>query len=178
MERPAMLGQTWWLLAIGGAVAILFGIAALLWPGLTLMVFIALFGAYAVIYGVVELVAMFRAISAHTVWWTHLVIGVLSILAGIAAFAYPGMTTATLLYVIAFWAILVGLAEIVAAFVQTRFLLIVTGAIAIMFGLLLLSSPIQGALALVMVIGVFAIVRGVLQLVEAVRAPAATGLLR
>ena len=172
MAYPMVSPQPWWVLAVNGIAAILFGLAALLWPGLTLLILIVLFGAYAIVTGIVQLVAMFRAIGAGTTWWTHLVLGLLGIAAGLVVFAYPGVTTLLLLYVIAFWAITIGLVEIVAAFSSGEFLVLVAGVISIVFGFVLLSSPFQGALAFVMVIGIFAIVRGILLLVQAVRAPA------
>ncbi len=132
---------------------------------------IALFGAYAIISGILEFVAMVRAMNVGTTWWTHLLIGVFDLAAGLAAFAYPGVTVLVLLYIIAFWAIIVGVIEIVAAFASGLFLLVVGGVIAVLFGLLLLANPGAGALAYVMVIGVFAIVRGILLLVHAIRAP-------
>ncbi|TAK33455.1 MAG: HdeD family acid-resistance protein [Chloroflexota bacterium] len=173
MQYPAMESESWWVLAIGGVVNILFGLAALLWPGLTLVVFIWLFGIYAIVYGIVELVHMIRAIGAQSTWWTYLLVGIFSILAGVVVFAWPGMTTEVLAYAIAVWAIVIGLVEIVGAFSVGRFLLAVVGVVSVLFGFVLLSNPLAGALALVMVIGAFAIVRGIILLIEAVRAPTA-----
>jgi len=175
MQVPATTParQTWWVLAVGGAASILFGVAALLWPGLTLFILVWLFGAYAIVNGIAELIGMFGAIGQHRTWWTHLLLGLLSIAAGVFVFAYPGITALTLLYVLAFWAITIGVVEVVAAFTTGQFILVVTGVISILFGFILLSTPVPGALAYVMVIGVFAIVRGVLLIVQAVRAPAA-----
>ncbi len=171
MEHLTGANRYWWMLGISGVVAILFGLMALLWPGLTLSVFIMLFGAYALVYGIVRLVAMFRAMGGGETWWTHLVVGLLSIAAGLFVFAYPGVTAATLVYVIAFWAIAVGIVEIVAAFLLNMLNLAITGLLSVLFGLLLVSDPSRGALALVMVIGIFAIVRGIVELILAIRAP-------
>lgn len=171
MAYPMVSPQPWWVLAVSGVASILFGLAALIWPGLTLFVLIVLFGVYAMVTGIVELVAMLRAIGAGTTWWTHLVLGLLGIVAGLVVFAYPGVTALLLLYVIAFWAITMGLVEIVAAFSSGEFLVMVAGVISIVFGFVLLSNPFLGALAYVMVIGVFAIVRGLLQLFQAIRVP-------
>ena len=165
--------ESWWVLAGSGIVAILFGLTALLWPGLTLFVLVTLFAAYAIVAGIVEFIAMFRAIGAGTTWWTHLLLGIAGVAAGVIAFAWPGMTTFVLLYLIATWAIVIGVIEIVGAFTTSRFWLAVTGLISVLFGFVLLANPSAGALALVMVIGAFAIVRGIVLLVEAVRAPAA-----
>ncbi|MBI4322034.1 MAG: HdeD family acid-resistance protein [Chloroflexi bacterium] len=151
----------WWVLALAGVVSILFGLTALFWPGVTLAVFIYLFGIYAIVYGFVELGHMFRS-TETTAWWTHLLVGVLSILAGIAAFAWPGQTALMLLYIIAAWAISVGIVETVAAFFLNQLHLALGGLVSVLFGFVLLANPGVGALALIVVIGVFAIVRGII----------------
>jgi len=171
-EYPAGPTPAWWVLAIAGIVNIVFGAVAIAWPGLTLFVFVFLFGIYAIIYGLVELVNLFRAIGAGATWWTHLLLGAFSIVAGILVLVWPGLTAITMLYIIAIWAVAIGIAEIVGAFATGQFLLVVTGVISILFGFILFANPLAGAVALVLVIGVFAIVRGIMLLVQAVRMPA------
>jgi uncharacterized membrane protein HdeD (DUF308 family) len=46
----------WWLMAIRGLLAVLFGLAALVWPRLTLFVLVILFGAYALVDGVMAVI--------------------------------------------------------------------------------------------------------------------------
>lgn len=161
--------ETWWVLALAGIATVLFGIVAILWPGLTLAVLVWLFGAYAILYGIVELAHIVRSGTSGS-WWTHLVVGIVSILAGIAVFVWPGLTAVALVYVIAFWAITIGVVEIVGAFVVNQLYLAIAGLLAVLFGLLLLLSPGEGAVALVVVIGIFAIVRGIVQLAVAAAA--------
>lgn len=175
MDNITMINQPWWVLAVAGAVSVLFGLAAFFWPGITILVLVWLYGAYALVYGIAQLVGMFRAIGQGATWWTHLLVGLISIAAGIFALAYPLMSTVLLLFVIAFWAIAIGLVEMVSGLAQAQFLLLVVGLVSILFGLLLLSNPGVGALALVWTIGAFSIVRGVLLLVGAVRAPEVAG---
>ena len=162
---------SWWEYAVLGLVAILFGLAALFWPAITVGVLIVLFAINVLISGLVQFVAMFRAIGAHTSWWPHLLLGIINIAAGIIVLAYPAMTAIFLLYVIAFWAIIAGITEIVASLATANLLLLVLGVISIVFGFVLLGNPARGALALVMVIGIFAIVQGIVLLVHAFSAP-------
>lgn len=171
MEQAAAVSQPGWMRIANGVVAILFGLAILFWPGITLGVFILLYAVYAIVFGIVSLVSMFRAMGARQRWWTHLLLGLLSLGAGLFVFAYPGMTTFILLFVIAVWAIGVGLIEIIAAASGGGFLLGATGVISILFAFVLLANPVAGALSLLFVIGVFSIVRGVITLVGALRLP-------
>ena len=161
----AALGRNWWVLVVQGVAAVLFGLAALSWPGLTLGVLIALFGAYAIVDGVLALFAMFRDAGSGAPRWVLLVRAVTGIVAGLAAFAWPGLTALLLVYVIAARAVVAGLFEVIGAFmlrkeIQGEWLMIAGGALSILFGLWLFGAPGAGALALAWTIGLFAIVIG------------------
>ena len=165
------MSEYWWVWAISGIVTIIFGLLAIFWPGLTLLILVYLFGFYAIVDGVVALVAVFRASEAGQTWWPYLILGIVGIVAGLIALFWPGITTLILLLVIAIWAIIAGIVMVVGGLFQLQFLTMIAGVISILFGLVLFGNPAAGAVALVWVIGVFAVVRGVLQLIEAVRTP-------
>ncbi len=173
MEYRGVGVESWWLLAIAGVLSILFGLALLFWPGITVLTILWIFAIYAIIYGIVELVNMFRAMGEHTTWWTHLLIGLIGLAAGIVAFAWPGITSLVLLYLIAFWAIAAGIVEAIAGLVEADLGWVIVGVITALFGFILLVNPLGGATALVFVIGIFALVRGILLLIAAIRAPSA-----
>ena len=80
--QPAlpMLAGNWWALLLRGIVTVLFGLAALLWPGLTLFVLIVFFGAYALVDGILAIVAGIRGSEGSR--WLLLAEGVLGVLAG------------------------------------------------------------------------------------------------
>ena len=169
LYSPEEASRHWWLSVGGGIAAILFGLAVVLWPAITLSILLTVFGAYAIVYGLLALVAMFRAREAGGAWWTYLLIAFFGIVAGIVSFAYPGLTSVILAYVIAVWAIVTGIAEIVAFTGQRQWLFAVAGAISILFGLVLFSDARAGAVALIWIIGAFAIVRGILMLTQAMQ---------
>jgi len=169
-ESPTQpMSSYWWVWAISGIVTILFGLAAIFWPGVTLLVLVYLFGFYAIVDGVVALVAMFRAAGAGETWWPYLILGIIGIGAGLVVLFWPGITTLILLMVIAIWAVIAGIVMVVGGLFSAQFLTMIAGVISILFGLVLFANPMAGALAFIWVIGVFALVRGVLQLIEAVR---------
>jgi uncharacterized membrane protein HdeD (DUF308 family) len=98
-----------------------------------------------------------------------LVEGIIGVLAGIAAFAWPGLTALVLLYIIAFWAIVTGVLEVIAAVrlrrvISNEWALILGGALSVVFGVALIVSPGAGALAVVWLIGAYAVVFGVMLL--------------
>src|SRR2546427_10755875 len=168
-----VLTRNWWALALRGVFAILLGVAAFVLPGVTLAVFIALFGAYAIVDGVLAIIAGVRAAERHERWWSPVLKGLAGIVAGVLAFVWPALTALALLYLIAAWAIVTGILEIVAAIHLHRahgeWLLIVNGVLSVLFGLLIIVWPGAGFLTLLWMIGGYAIFFGILLLVLAFR---------
>jgi hypothetical protein len=89
--RP--LARSWWMLLLRGVVSILFGIAAFVWPGLTVLALTLLYGAFAMADGILSLGAALRGTGDRSIptWWL-VVIGLLGIAAGAVAFLWPGLT--------------------------------------------------------------------------------------
>ena len=168
------LAQNWWVLAIRGAAAILFGIAAFLWPGLTLTALVLLFGAYALVDGIFAVVAGFSTRREQERWWMMVLVGLAGILTGVLTFFWPGITALVLLYFIAAWSIVTGIFEVAAAIrlrreIEDEWMLGLAGVASLIFGILLLILPGAGALAVVWLIGLYALVYGILLLVLAFR---------
>src|SRR5215831_13152755 len=165
----SVLSRNWWALAIRGILALLFGIMAFGWPGITLGVLVLLFGAYVIWDGIFAIASAITHKGKETRWWALLIEGILGIAAGILTFTWPGLTALVLLYIIAFWAIVTGIFEIIAAFelrkeIKNEWLLVLGGIASIVFGVLLLFYPGAGALAVAWWIGAYAIFFGVMML--------------
>ena len=161
------LASNWWALALRGAIAILFGIFALLWPGISVAALVLLFAVFAFADGVFAIVAGVRGIRRDERWWAFLLEGFLGIAVAVLTVLWPAITTLALLFLIAAWAIATGLVEIAAAVrlrreIRGEWLLVLAGVASIAFGVLLALNPGAGALALLWVIGAYAIVFGAL----------------
>ena len=148
-----------------GVAAVLFGLSALIWPGLTLAVLVIIYGAYALVDGVFAFVAGLRS-PAGTHRWLLFAEGALGILAGLLALVWPGITAVVLLYIISFWAILGGLLRIVTAVllrgeIENMWAMIASGALLVLLGVILGTLPGVGLLSLAWLIGVFALGAGV-----------------
>ena len=169
---PAETGH-WWALAIRGGIAIIFGLAALLRPGIALEALILLFGAYALVDGVFAIVGVFGGTRGGTPRWLLLIEGIAGILAGLIAFVLPGLTALLLLYLVAAWAIFTGIFEIATALrlrreIRGEWALILGGALSVLFGVILVVvSPFAGLLSLIWLIGIYALVFGILLLITA-----------
>ena len=145
-----MLARNWWAIALRGLAAVLFGLLSVFIPGVTLVTLVLLFGAYALVDGVFNVIAAFRSASHH---WALLIEGLIGILAGIVTFAWPAMTAIALLYLIAFWAILTGIFEIAAGIrlrnvIANEWALILIGALSLLFDAFILFAPGAGALVI------------------------------
>jgi uncharacterized membrane protein HdeD (DUF308 family) len=178
-----LLTHNWWLLALRGLCAVLFGVLAFIWPGITLLSLVFLFGAYALINGILALVIAARAPKGYPRFGSLIFEGILSVIAGIVAFIVPGITALALLSLIAAWAIVTGILEIVAAIrlrkvINNEWLLVLAGIASIAFGVLLVLQPRAGALALVWWIGSFALLFGVLLIALAFRMRSLRGMIR
>ena len=167
------LARNWWLLLLRGIAAIVFGIIAVAWPGLTLLTLIIVYGVFALSDGVIAIVAAIIGDAPGERWWLALV-GILGIVAGVLTFMWPGITALVLLAVIAGWAVAIGVAQIIGAIrlrkeIDNEWLLILSGIISVLFGAGIMVHPGAGALAVVWVIGLYAIVAGVLYIGLALR---------
>jgi uncharacterized membrane protein HdeD (DUF308 family) len=157
--------QNWWAVALRGLAAIAFGVVAFVWPQLTLTALVLLFGAYALVDGIFNLIYAFG--SAVPFRGPLVVEGIISILVGIAVLVWPDAATLAVLYLIAAWAVVTGIVEVVAAIdlrrvIDNEWLLALGGIASIAFGVLLALQPSTGAVAVAWLVGGYAVTFGVL----------------
>jgi uncharacterized membrane protein HdeD (DUF308 family) len=179
----AVLAKNWWLVALRGIAAILFGVLAAIVPGLTLALLVMLFGAYALIEGGFNVVAAVRGATGGRAWWALLLEGLVSLAAGVVAFVMPGLTALALVYLIAAWAIVTGILEIAVAVrlrkhITGEWWLALSGVLSIAFGVLVSLFPGAGALAMVLWIGAYSIIFGILLLAVAFKLRSVRGEVR
>lgn len=158
--------KSWWLILLRGIFAILFGLMAFVWPGLTLLTLIVLYGIYAIADGGVALYAALAGGAPVSRWWL-LVAGLLGLAVGIVTLVWPGVTALALVIFIGLWALVRGVFEIVSAIqlrkvIDNEWWLVGSGLLSVLFGGVVLMAPGAGALALVWLIGAYAIAFGCL----------------
>jgi len=170
MNMLEAMTRSWGALAFRGAVAILFGIVAFVWPGVTIGVLVLLLAAFALVEGVINVVSGLRVRQGWAI-----AEGVLSVLFGIVVVVVgPAWTALALLYLVAAWAILTGIARIVAAIqlrrmLNNEWLLIASGAASLIFGLIAAVFPGAGILALLWFVAAWSIILGVFLVVLALQ---------
>lgn len=166
--RPMLhaLAKAWWLVLLRGVLSIVFGVLAFLWPGITLFALVALYGAFALVDGVLALISAFTGrLKPLPTWWLVLV-GIAGIAAGIVTFLWPGITAIVLVLFIGAWALVHGIFEIIGAIklrkeIDNEWWLILSGVLSVVFGLLVIAMPGAGALGLIWAIAAYSIVFGI-----------------
>jgi len=162
------LAQNWWTLVLRGVAAVIFGILAYVWPGITFTVLVLFFGAYALWDGVFALIAAFRTQAERR--WPLVLEGLVGIAAGVLTFIWPGAATLALLLIIGAWAFVTGIFEIVAAIrlreeIEGEWLLLISGLLSVLFGIALAIWPAAGLVAVTWLIGAYSIIFGILLIV-------------
>ena len=164
------LKRHWWVPVLRGVVAVLFGIMAFVYPGLTVAVLVLLFGAWILVDGVFRVIGAIGHRASDKEWGFDLIIGIMGIIIGFLTFHAPRITALALIIYIAAWALMIGATEIAVAIklrreIKGEWFLILMGLLSIVFAVMLLWNPLPGALALVWLIGSYAIVFGILAII-------------
>jgi uncharacterized membrane protein HdeD (DUF308 family) len=164
------LKRHWWVPVLRGVAAIVFGIIAFVYPGLTVAVLVLLFGAWVLVDGIFRVIGAIGHRTSDKEWGFDLVIGIVGIIIGFLTFHAPAITALALIIYIAAWALMIGATEIALAIklrreIKGEWFLILMGLLSIVFAIMLLWNPLPGALALVWLIGSYAIVFGILAII-------------
>lgn len=152
-----------------GVLAVIVGIFALAWPGVTVLALVILFAVYAFTDATLQIMRAFSTPGAGPVIG-HLLLGVIDVAAGVVALAWPGPTALVLVVVVGVWAFIGGIFEILAAFgpreaASTRTLFVLGGLVSVAFGVVLFARPGVGAVTLALLFGLFTLIYGVSQIV-------------
>jgi uncharacterized membrane protein HdeD (DUF308 family) len=108
-------GGTRVLLALLGVLSIIIGLWAVRHVLLTLLALVVLLGIYWIVNGVIEIFTALSHRGLPNRGWT-VVMGLLSLVAGVIVMAYPGLTLYGLAVILGIWLAIFGVMEIAAAF--------------------------------------------------------------
>jgi uncharacterized membrane protein HdeD (DUF308 family) len=161
----ALLAQNWWAVALRGVLGIVFGIIALLMPGVTMAALVLWFAAYMLVDGIFAIVAGVRAAAHHQRWGALIFEGIVDLIAGAIAVFMPIATILAFVYLNAAWAIVTGVLMLVAVFrlspTHGKWLLALAGIFSVVWGVLVAIAPIAGALVMTLWLGAYALVFGI-----------------
>lgn len=167
------LAKNWWAVGLRGLFAIIFGVIALLLPGLTLASLVLLFAAYMMVDGIFAIIAAVRAARSGERWGLLVLEGIVDFAAGAIALFWPLVTVVAFVYLLGAWAIISGVLLWAAAFrliiAHGRWWMALGGVVSVAWGVLLLTLPLTGAIVLTWWLGAYALVFGVALLALAFR---------
>jgi len=162
------------LLLIRGILGILVGVVAFAWPGVTIAVLVGIFGVYAVIDGITNLVLGLSRTPTHKRSWAQVLQGIVGVAAGVMTFLWPAVTAFVLVILIGAWALITGVFEIAAAIrlrkeITGEWLLALSGVLSIIFGILVFAFPGAGAVGISWVLGAYALAAGMVLVALGIR---------
>ena len=169
-----ILSRYWWAYVVRGIFAILFGILAYAWPGITLATLIIFFGVYVLMDGILLVIKTIGNWGERDDRWLLLLEGLLGVGIGVMTLVVPGITAVVLTFYIAAWSLATGVLEIAAAIrlrkeIENEWWLILSGVVSILFAILLMVFPGAGALGLIWLIATYAIIFGVILIIAGVK---------
>ncbi len=151
-----------------GILAVIVGVIAIAWPGVTILALVILFAVYAFADAGLQAARAFSSGGAGPVFG-HLLLGLIDLAAGVIALVWPAPTAYVLVIVVAAWALAGGAAEFFAGFqagegAGTRALFLLSGLVSVAFGVLLFARPGVGAVTLALLFGLYSMVYGFSQI--------------
>jgi uncharacterized membrane protein HdeD (DUF308 family) len=168
--------DAWTALVLTGVVSIIFGVAAVFWPGLTLLTLVYLFSAYVLVIGIITSVKGIMSIGKSTWWYLRVILGVFELGVGVYLLRHVNVSFATFILLIGFSLIARGVIDVVETFFETdasatvRTLTFIVGLAALLAGIIILFQPVAGGVAFVWILGLYALVAGTMEIALAVDA--------
>jgi uncharacterized membrane protein HdeD (DUF308 family) len=166
------LGKNWWMVGARGLLAILFGLAILLRPGLSFNLLIATFGVYALLDGAWAVASALGVSRISFAMWPVVFEGAVSLGVGWLALGWP-LVPRDAVRAIAVWGLLTGVLELVAAARLPRgsagsWLLLTGGVFSLFLAVLILMLPHAVEPSIARAVGVYALLFGALLVAAAV----------
>ena len=161
-------------LAVSGVLALLAGIALLVWPVKSAVIVTAIFASYLIVAGVVYIgLGIFSRAKGGWSRVGHIVLGLLYIVAGVIAFFNLNVAAATLALVVV---IFIGVSWIVDGVVAlsllgsdgSRVWTVIYAILSIVAGIIVLFSPVIAGFALWLLLGISLVVLGIVQIIRAI----------
>ncbi len=169
----ARMSERWWVIALRGLCALVFGALTLTAPGVTLVILTLWFAAFAAVDGVLALLSGISALTHHRHGWALVAEGVLGLAVAAVVMIWPSAGIAGLVLLAAAWAIMTGAALLMGGlllpFPAGKFLIIGAAVLSLLLGVVLIAHPIAAAVVLAIWLGAYALVSGALMLVTAFR---------
>jgi uncharacterized membrane protein HdeD (DUF308 family) len=165
------LADHWGLVVVMGVVSIILGFLAIVFPGATLLTVGIYFAAWLLVSGVFSLIASFGRDGDSGTRVLTAVLGVLSVIVGVALLRTPFQSIEVFIFVLGVFWLVQGIMTFVAAFARTRGRgwQILSGLLGIVAGSAILIYPMTSAVTLALVGGIWLVVLGATQIAAGIQ---------
>lgn len=165
MREEEYYQTAWWFVLLRGIVSILFGLVALMWPGITFVVLVKVIAVFLMIDGIIAIVSGLFGIGKMKGWFLTVLLGILAIMVGVFILNNAAVTGALLVVILGLWIIVKGIFDLISMFFiegdfSDRLLLLILGIVEVLFGLIIVFSPLMSAAVLTWLIGLYALIMG------------------
>jgi len=172
MSTASVTKENWWALVSGGVATLIFGVAAVFWPGLTLLVLLYLFSAYVLFSGVVTVLAGIGTLGRVDSWFLPVALGAFELGVGVYLLRHTAVKFSTFIVLIGFVLIARGIIEAVGAYYDARassrlrMLSYLNALGALVAGIVILFAKQSGGVSFVWILGLYAIVVGTINIAQ------------
>lgn len=161
--RQALMLRAEWLLAVRAVIALVFGLTALLWPDLSLALFLLLFCGFALVNGCANIILGLLGSDKTSGWVPMLAVGLAEVLLGVFILRNPYLSLTGLIILLGMAFIVRGAIEMTAAIVgpwlgKARAWLAIIGGLTCIVGILTAMQPASSGLAFIWLMGLYALV--------------------
>ncbi|HXR49879.1 MAG TPA: DUF308 domain-containing protein [Verrucomicrobiae bacterium] len=174
MSTASITKENWWALVLGGVATLIFGLAVVFWPGLTVTTLLYLFSAYVLISGVVNVMGSINTVGVVDAWFLPTILGAFELGVGVYLLRHVAVKFTTFVLLIGLVLIVRGVVEAVGAYyvparavvARVQVMSYVSGLAAIVAGIVILFSKASAGVSFVWILGLYAIVVGILHVTQ------------
>ncbi len=170
-ELASAMERLWGWYLVGGILAVIFGFVVLSYRNATLFAIAYFAGAFFIAIGIYNIVGAFGALKST---WIYLLMGLISLGAGIALLVWPKETLYVVTILIGWVLLLWGIADLVQSLMARHlpwwWVFLLRGIVSILLGVWAIRHPGNALTVLVVVIGLWAILMGTVEIIGAFQA--------
>lgn len=165
-EVSPLAKQLWGLAIAQGVLAILFGVLALFWPGLTVALLIVFFSIFVLVWGVVGVIVSLSTIGSNKFWWLELIFGVLALGLAVYMLRNPLDAAKVFVFLIGITFLVRGVVDLLVGLFDgsetggNRVFRVIVGILGVLAGIVTFLYPVSAGVAVVWVIGLYAVLYG------------------
>ena len=172
-----LLSQMWGLVVAQGVLAILFGIAALFWPGATIALIVILFGIFVLAWGIANFIHSLVSIGKVSTWWLELIFSIVTIGLGVFLLRNTLVSIEIFILLVGFTFVLRGAIDLIKSLFsndqdvkESRIYYAISGILGLIAGMIVLAQPAASGVAIVWIIGLYSILQGSMVVVISLKA--------